>query len=139
MLARRLSKKLQDVTYTRIGVSEIHGVGVVAIRPIPAGVNPFGDTTYMEELVPMTEAEVDALGPPIAKLVRDFCLPQEGIYWVMPSGFNKLDVSFYMNHSELNPNVEAVHNGEGTLCNFRSIRPIAEGEELLFNYYKETH
>ena len=134
MLSRRLSKYLHDVTYTRLETSKIHGVGVVAIRPIPAGVNPFNDTTYMEELVPMTEAEVDALGAPIAKLVRDFCLPQEGIYWVMPSGFNKLDVSFYMNHSGSNPNVEAVHNGEGTLCNFRSIRPIAEGEELLFDY-----
>ena len=59
MLSRRLSKHLHDVTYTRLEKSQIHGVGVVAIRPIPAGVNPFGDTTYMEELVPMTEAEVD--------------------------------------------------------------------------------
>ena len=134
---KRLSRKLQSTVYTRVTRSDVHGVGVRAVRPIPKGTNPFGGTTYRNDLVPMSKEQVDALDAPIARLVRDFCLPDaDGVYWVMPTGFNMLNVSFYVNHGEgRDANIELVNDDSGgTLCNFRATRDIQIDEELLFDY-----
>ena len=137
--SERLSKRLHSTVYTRIARSDVHGVGVRAVRPIPKGTNPFGGTTYRQELVPMSTEQVEALDEPIARLVRDFCLPDaDGVYWVMPTGFNMLDVSFYLNHGKgRDANVEMVNDRYGTLCNFRATREIQVGEELRFDYSRK--
>ena len=40
----KLILKRLDKVYIRIGVSKVHGVGLIAIKEIPKGVNPFSDS-----------------------------------------------------------------------------------------------
>lgn len=41
MSKQKLLKHLENDIYCRIGVSKISGVGVIAIKDIPSGTNPF--------------------------------------------------------------------------------------------------
>lgn len=124
---------LNEHTRARIARSDTHGVGVVALRDLPKGTDPFPGVRRRHRLVGMTRAEVDALEPHARRMVLDFCLPdRDGIYHVYGRGFQDMDVSFYMN-SCTTPNVET-HSDGSTLCAFRTCRDVRAGEELTFRY-----
>jgi len=130
--------KLNGVTYTRIGRSKIHGVGVIAIRDIPEGTLPFRYVKnpiniYHEKTSKIHKDDLTQAPPYLKKLVKDFFFPDEKGYYEVPAdGFNSLDISFYMNHS-LTPNVDFVDNGT-TFLEFVTNRKIKKGEELVINY-----
>lgn len=111
--------------YARIGPSRIHGVGVIAIRDIPAGTRVFRGED--ERVVWVPRARVRRLPKALRALYEDF-----GMLWRdwlgVPRTLNMLSVGWYLNHSE-RPNVEADEDGR-----FHALRRIRRGEELTADY-----
>ena len=114
-----------DGVYTRIGPSRIHGVGVRAIRDIPAGTLVFQRES--ERVAWVSRAAVRRLPPAIRALYEDF-----GMVWGeqigVPPTLNMLSVGWYVNHSD-RPNIEA-----GDDARFRALRRIRKGAELTADY-----
>ncbi len=142
----RLLNNLDNDIFVTLGNSDIHGIGVIAVRDIPKDTNPFV-TPYRpgfpEKIVDITEEEVALMPEEIQKLVRAFFVKSHGTYPVIWSGLNGINISFYMNHSG-EPNVAA--NAKfgvdgaarikiGTVFTpFVATRDIPKGEELTWDY-----
>ena len=128
-------KALTEV-YTRLGVTA-HGVGVIAIRPIPKGTDPFKNADPEGDVLKIPKADLDAYDAPekAKELVRDFCALQDGVYFVPSYGIDALTKNYYLNHSD-EPNMETLDKGE----TFIAMREICVGEELTasYNSYHET-
>src|SRR5215471_12461657 len=111
--------------YARIGLSRIHGVGVLAIRDIPRGTQLFRGED--ERVVWVRVADVRRLPLELRRLYTDF-----GMAWGkrigVPRTLNMLSVGWYLNHSS-RPNVEADDDGR-----FHTLRRIRKGEELTADY-----
>jgi len=111
--------------YTRIGPSRVHGVGVIAIRDIPAGTMMFRGES--EQVAWVSRAAVRRLPAAIRSLYEDF-----GMVWDdrigVPPNLNRLSVGWYVNHSA-RPNIEADEDGR-----FFALRCIRKGEELTADY-----
>jgi uncharacterized protein len=111
--------------FARIGPSRIHGVGVLAVRDIPAGAQVFRGES--ERVTWVKRAAVRRLPGAIRSLYEDF-----GMVWGdwigVPPTLNMLSVGWYVNHSD-RPNVEAGDDGR-----FRALRRIRRGEELTADY-----
>jgi uncharacterized protein len=114
-----------DGVYARIGLSRVHGVGVLAIRDIPAGTLVFRGES--ERVAWVSRAAVRRLPKAIRSLYEDF-----GMVWGdkigVPPTLNMLSVGWYVNHAD-RPNVEAGDDGR-----FRALRRIRKGEELTADY-----
>lgn len=119
-------EQLRDVC-VRIGVTE-HGVGVVAIRDIPAGVDPFShcSSNGYHHIRP---EELEGHDPAVVRMVKDFCALRGGSYSVPTCGLDAIDKSFYLKHSRT-PNLAA---SAGGAC-FLTSRPVRCGEELTVDY-----
>lgn len=125
-------------TYCRIGVSEISGVGVIAIQDIPKNVNPFRypNGEFLEyKLILITKQELNSLPESVQKLIKDFIIidDSQDTYAIPENGLNDMDITFYMNHST-KPNVDIVFDKKCKYATFRTNRKIKVGEELLINY-----
>jgi hypothetical protein len=122
--------------YCRLAVTK-HGVGVVAIRDIPKGVDPFKNCDPFGSVMKISEKEFKAYKAPeeAKELVRDFCALQDGYYFVPTYGIDPIDKSYYLNHSKT-ANMVTRDKGE----TFITMRIIKKGEELTANYdqYQET-
>ncbi len=114
-----------DGVYARIAYSRNHGVGVRAIRDVPAGTYVFGGES--ERVVWVSRAAVRRLPAAIRQLYEDFGMVSGERIGVPPS-LNMLSVGWYLNHSD-RPNVEADADGR-----FRTLRRIRKGEELTADY-----
>ena len=114
-----------DGVYARIGPSRIHGVGVRAVRDIPAGTLVFAGES--ERVVWKSRAAVRRLPKPIRALYEDFGMVSGDRIGVPPS-LNMLSVGWYVNHAD-RPNIEAGDDGR-----FRALRRIRKGEELTADY-----
>ena len=127
MNKKQLLKHLREDIYCRIGRSKIHGVGVIAIRKIPKGINPFKKVTDFD-LIRFKKKELKRLNPQVKKMMSDFLSLDRDDILVPTTGLNVLDVSFHMNHSK-KPNVIVGKNED-----FFAARDIKEGEELTVDY-----
>lgn len=126
---------LHDV-YTRLGVTS-HGVGVIAIRTIPAGIDIFKRADPHGDVLQIPKSALDESDAPkeAKEMVRDFCALQDGTYFVPDYGMDALTKFYYLNHSK-SPNVMTPDHGE----TFITARIIKKGEELTADYdtYHET-
>lgn len=111
--------------FARIGLSDVHGVGVRAIRSIPKGAFIFEGED--ERVTWRSRAQVRRLPKPFRDLYEDFGMV-DGDSIGVPTSLNRLSVGWYINHSDA-PNVWADDDGR-----FRALRRIAAGEELLADY-----
>lgn len=129
MNKKQFFASLADV-YCRIARTN-KGVGVVAIRTIPKGVNPFKHCDPHGDLLKIPEAELNSYpcNESVKDIVRDFFALQDGVYFVPDYGIDAIDKSYYLNHSK-SPNMETFDHGE----TFLSAREIATGEELTADY-----
>lgn len=120
-------KHLNNSVYCRIGVSKIHGVGVIAIRDIPKGINPMRQTLKVRWLK-IPREKLFTFDKAIQKLMIDLC-PQDkdGFYDCPNHTLNDCGVSWHLNHSDT-PNMRE-DDGD-----FITIREINRGEELTVNY-----
>jgi len=111
--------------YARIGRSRAHGVGVLAIRDIPAGTLVFRGES--ERVAWVSRAAVRRMPAAIRSLYEDFGMVSGEKIGVPPT-LNMLSVGWYVNHSD-RPNLEA-----GEDARFRALRRIRKGEELTADY-----
>ena len=128
----KLLKNLEN-TYCGFGVSKIHGIGVVAIRDIPIGINPL-PLVLPEKVINITEEELQALPKEIISKVKDIFISVNGIYQIYSLGLNQMGVRFHMNHSK-NPNIAV--NKKAFISGyypFITLRKIKKGEELFWDY-----
>ncbi len=119
---------LKNDVYCRLKPSKISGVGVFAIRDIPAGIDPFKeekDITY----IPVSEEELAEIHPNALRLVKDLFVFSEGVYWIPEQGVQTLTITHFLNHSE-NPNL--ITDKDGAIITTK--RKINEGEELTLDY-----
>ena len=123
-----LLKELAASTYVMIKPSQLHGIGVFAIRDIPKGtINIF--SKGVGDWIKVSKEEVDTLPQHSKDLIENHCLFDEDYYFIPDYGFKLVDLVIYLNHSET-PNVISLNDGE----EFEAIRDIASGEELLVDY-----
>ncbi|HEY0795458.1 MAG TPA: SET domain-containing protein [Acidisarcina sp.] len=114
-----------DGVFTRLRPSQVHGVGVFAIRDIPEGAAVFG--TDDGELIEVTDQEARVLPPELRELYTDFCVLRNDNF-KCPTTFNSLTPSWYLNNSK-DPNVASDID-----LKFYAIRDIKAGEELTADY-----
>lgn len=124
----RLLKYLHNDLYIRVQGSDIHGVGLFAIRDIPEGINPF-QSIYQEEYIEFNKKELEHLPVDVKKLIHDYCAEENDKVWIPEYGFNPTHLLRFINHSDT-PNVKSVDDG----TTFITTRKIKRGEELLSNY-----
>lgn len=126
---KQFLQSLRDV-WCRLAVTS-HGVGVVAIRNIPKGIDPFKNCDPHGDVIKLQEEELEASDAPkeSKQLVRDFCALQDGIYFVPNFGIDAIDKSYFLNHSS-KPNMTTRDKGEV----FVTARAIKKGEELTADY-----
>ena len=121
----RIRPSPHDGVFVRIARSSVHGIGVRAIRSIPAGTTLFRSDRARIVWVPGTV--VRRLPAELRQIYDDFAMRWGDRYGV-PRHLDLLTVGWYVNHSET-PNVEA-----DEAAYFRSLRDIRRGEELTADY-----
>jgi SET domain-containing protein len=131
----KLLDHLKNDIYCRIGLSKIHGVGVIAIKDIPKGVNPFKNLSVeKEKVIELNDKDLKNIDNETKKVLKDFFGHGKNShsYEVLYAGPNYINISYYLNHSST-PNLELVDNKDGYL-NFKTCQKIKKGEELFINY-----
>jgi SET domain-containing protein len=119
---------LSQETFVTLRPSPVEGIGVFAIVDIPKGTkNIF--SAGVGEFIPVHKSEIENLPQHAKDLIANFCLYDADNYYVPDYGFKLMDVSVYLNHSEM-PNVVSVNEGEY----FEAIMDIKKGDELLVDY-----
>jgi SET domain-containing protein len=136
----KLLENLFNETYCRLAPSKIHGIGVVAIKDIPKNTDPFklsAGKCIKYNLIDVSENEIKKLDGGIKKIITDFISPvienNEKIYSIPENGFNGMDISFYLNHSDKN-NIGLKHDTGCEFFSFHTLRKIKKGEELTIDY-----
>jgi hypothetical protein len=124
---KELLEKIRN-TYCRLRASSLEGVGVFAIRDIPADTDPFqtGNINWIK----FQMEELKGLNEEILKLADDFCvIEKDQSVYIPERGFNGMDISFFVNNSQA-PNLKTIDGGE----TFATLREIKKGEELTVAY-----
>ena len=115
-------------TYVILRPSPLHGVGVFAIRDIPKGCRAMF-SKYNEDWIKIPLKEIELLPGYSRELIETYCVYDDDFYYVENSGFKKMDLSNFLNHSD-NPNMIPLNYGEF----FEACTDIKCGQELLINY-----
>lgn len=130
MNKRQLLRQLRNDVYCRLGPSQVHGVGVFAVRDIPQGTNPFNgcdNSRYVK--IRRNELEGKGVDSEVLRLLTDMCVFEDGHFLVPSRGLQSRDISYYLNHSD-NPNMVV----EGCGNRFVAKRDIQREEELFVDY-----
>ena len=119
-----------EQVYVRLGLSQIEGIGVFAIKPIAEGTNLFANDKV--DLIWVTRDEIERAPLSVAEraLYHDFGIAL-GDEIGCPINFHNLTPGWYLN--EPRPGASANVRVVGDL-NFVAARDIAEGEELTLRY-----
>jgi SET domain-containing protein len=141
----RLLNNLAFDCYCSFGISEIDGIGVIAIRDIAKDINPFivPNKSIGTDIVELTEEEMDELPKETAEKLRGLFIKCKGKYPIHHFGLNGVGAPFWMNHSD-EPNIGLDYDfgivgparvANLTLyCPFLTLREINKGEELTWDY-----
>ncbi len=125
-----LLAELNTNTYVMLKPSAIEGIGVFAITDIPKGCREmFSKPDAADEWITIAKKEIESLPAHTQFLVGNYCLYDEGNYFIPAHGFKKMDVALFINHSDT-PNIISINDGDY----FETIRDIKTGEELLIDY-----
>ncbi len=140
MTKEDIIKDLENNVYCRIQRSDIHGVGVFAIKEIPKGANPFVTYTNVET-IPVPEKEImenKNIPDTVKDMVKAFYVVQDGMFYCDARSLNEINVTYFLNHSK-EPNLDVEEIDEES--RFTANRNIAIGEELTSDYseYSDEH
>ena len=143
ILKDSLIQNLSEDVYVKVGISQVgrgKELGVFAIRDIPKGEDPFKLSNSDEEVIWLTEEEINELPIPARNILTKFIYPDETtkMYAVPPRGLNSIDVSYYcnckMNRDEVN--IQPIMNEDSRgMSMIQTTRLIREGEELFLPPY----
>lgn len=128
MNKKDLLNHLQNDIYCRLKISNIHGVGVFAIKDIKKGTSIFKNCNKVNFL-PIKSDDITDLDPEVKTMILDFFAKENDTYYIPDSGLNSMDISFFLNHTN-NPNVEF----NPDTYEFIAIKNIAKGEEVTTDY-----
>lgn len=128
MTKEELLNELQNHTWIAIRPSPVEGIGVFALRDIPAGTRGLF-SKGVGEWIPVSKKEVASLPDHARALIENYCLYDEENYFIADYGFKVMDLVNYLNHSET-PNLISLRDGE----DFETTRLILSGEELFIDY-----
>lgn len=128
MTKEELLSELSNNTWVMIKPSGIHGIGVFAVRDIPAGCREIF-SKEMGEWTTVTRKDVEDLPDHAKNIVENYCLYDNESYFIPANGFKTMDLSLFLNHSD-NPNIISVNEGEY----FETVREVKKGEELFVDY-----
>ena len=126
-LKEKLYEHLVSEVYCKLGVSTIHGIGVFALRDIPAGVAPLKSMVTNKE-IKFSRVELKKVPSSVRRHLSMFCLVEKGRVFAPEIGMNAVNISIYLNHSK-QPNLK--FDDKDVL---RAVRDIARGEELTIDY-----
>ena len=115
-------------SYTRLRPSQIHEVGVFAIRNIPKGINIFSDDK--SEIIWIDKEMIQSKSGEVRGLYDDFCVFNNNKYGC-PNGFNNLTIGWYINQPLEGQEPNVVCNNE---YDFFAAKDICAGEELTVDY-----
>lgn len=103
-----------------------HGVGVVTIKPVPAGTKV---CTCFAEMTRVGKDEIAHLDPAVRRLFTDICdSPSKGEYCFVPSNYDQhLSIAMFLNHSK-EPTAQLKDYDVVTL------RDLGAGEEVTVDY-----
>ena len=140
MTKEDIIKDLENNVYCRIQRSDIHGVGVFAIKEIPRGTNPFVTYTNVE-IISVPEKEImenTNISDTVKDMVKAFYVVQDGMIYCDARSMNEINVTYFLNHSKT-PNLDVEEIDEES--RFTANRNIAIGEELTSDYsdYSDQH
>jgi SET domain-containing protein len=120
-------------TYCSFGRSKVHGIGVVAIRDIPKGVNPL-PVLIPQTLIHLTEEDLKTLPKEVVDRMKQVFIRGNKVYSVCASGLNGLGVIGYINHSK-KPNIALNMKAFiGGYIPWITLKDIKKGEELFWDY-----
>lgn len=128
MTKDELLHELRNHTWVAIRPSPVEGIGVFAIRDIPAGTRGLF-SKGVGEWIPVSKKEVAGLPAHARALIENYCLYDEENYFIADYGFKVMDLVNYLNHSDT-PNLVSIRDGE----DFETLRDIRSGEELFIDY-----
>lgn len=111
---------------TTVDVSPIHGLGVFAAEPVPAGTAIWTLDPILDRVIPV--AALDTYPPHIREYLEHFCEYFPETDELVLSG----DGDRYTNHSD-DPNT-AVAGRNAPDARVIAVRDIAEGEEITCSY-----
>ena len=128
MKKEQLLHELKHNTVVMLKPSPVAGIGVFAITDIQKGQkNIFSNDK--SEWIKVSRGEVAELPVHSRALVENFCLYDEGNYFIPEYGFKMVDLVVYLNHAD-EPNIISINEGE----DFEAIHDIRAGEELFIDY-----
>ena len=129
---KKILKAFNNDVYCRIGLSKIHGVGVIAIKSIPFGIDPFAGCQNYKKTLHINSKQIKKLPRKIQDYVKDFFPLEKGYYKFPDYHPQQIDASYYMNHSD-NPNIDSFTTPDGVIT-FKSNKKIYADDELTVNY-----
>jgi SpoVK/Ycf46/Vps4 family AAA+-type ATPase len=134
-IRKKLIEHLMNDIYCRIGVSKVAGVGVIAIKDIPNGIDPFKNlSSRKEKIIILNKNDLQGIDKNVKKVLRDFFdSNNSNEFHILSEGPNFINISYYLNHSN-NPNIDIVEDNKSDYFGFRTNRIIKKGEELFINY-----
>jgi SET domain-containing protein len=125
----RIAQAIIECTYCRIKPSEVHGVGVFAVRDVASNTNLFPETSRYDKFFKVPEKVFDVADEEVKSMVLDFfSKSQDSFVYIPYRTLNTLNISAYMNHSD-NPNARFDANGS-----VYAMFDISRGEEVFIKY-----
>lgn len=128
MTKEELLNELHHHTWVALRPSPVEGIGVFALRDIPAGTRGLFSKN-IGEWIPVSKKEVAALPDHARGLVENYCLYDEEHYFIADYGFKVMDLVNFLNHADT-PNLLSIDDG----ADFETLRDIRSGEELFIDY-----
>ena len=134
MKKRDVLQRLKDQAFCRIQPSKIHGVGVFAIKDIPAHTSPWVISNHHLGESPhfISSHDLKKLDLSIKDMLLDYNLKENQGVYISPHELEMLHITQFLNASK-NPNLDFLFDTTGE---FVTNREIKVGEELTVDYQK---
>lgn len=130
MTKELLMSELMNRNFVMLKPSNVQGIGVFAITDIKKGQrNIFSNDK--SEWIKISKKEISTLPEHSQAVIENYCLYDEGNYFVPEYGFKMVDLVIFLNHADL-PNVISINDGE----DFEALEDIKAGAELFIDYGK---
>ena len=124
------TKKLSTHVWCRLGVSNVHGVGIFALKDIPKGTDPFIDSYMGDEFCLIHKNKIENLPEEIKTMLEDYWPTNGNSKAIVPMFPNALVWTNYLNYTKDDNKVNIYLNDEGK---WETTKDIKKGEELLEN------